>query len=240
MKLSSLVNVRSGRSSNKRKIVVSIVPPPPPSNNQKEEEEEELPWAWIKATKDCLRQHPTNVPEDPPVQLLSWLYLSPLFCVYRRNSDNNNNTHLQTLKGLGITHVLSTNCMPDFVLKALQDDLDRHGIQHGYVPGHDRIHYDMIGNHWQDCEAFLEQVRLRKGKVVVHCSAGMNRSGLIAAAAMLQQFTLLTLVQHLKAKRGYVLTNQSFQRQLCLLAAERGRLGPKPQGYTDEPPMDGM
>lgn len=41
----------------------------------------------------------------------------------------------------------------------------------------------------------------------------------------------------LKAKRGTVLTNLSFQKQLCLLAAKEGLLGDKPDGYTNEEPV---
>ena len=75
--------------------------------------------------------------------------------------------------------------------------------------------------------------------------------GLVAAAAMLllnndddnsgdeqnfQRRDLLSVVKDLKGKRRMVLTNLSFQRQLCDLAAHHERLGDIPVGYTDEEP----
>jgi hypothetical protein len=72
---------------------------------------------------------------------------------------------------------------------------------------------------------------------------------LIAAAAMLVfgcddddgGLELLHVVEILSERRGMVLTNSSFQVQLCRLAQEHGRLGIMPTGYTNEPnePPDG-
>jgi len=50
----------------------------------------------------------------------------------------------------------------------------------------------------------------------------------------MEQVPLLDVVRNCVAKRGSVLWNQSFQRQLCMLAMQEGLLGPKPIGYTDE------
>jgi protein-tyrosine phosphatase len=61
----------------------------------------------------------------------------------------------------------------------------------------------------------LEQVvnDEKKGKVVEHCSAVANRSGLIVAAFMLREMLLLEAVRLLKSAKhgGYVLTDQVFQ-----------------------------
>ena len=88
----------------------------------------------------------------------------------------------------------------------------------------------MIGNHWNDdCRAFLERARNQDGaKVIVHCAAGQNRSGLIVAAALvcIEQMSVLDAIKLLKEKRGgMVLTNKSFQKQLCILAMKEGRFG---------------
>ncbi|CAJ1938336.1 unnamed protein product, partial [Cylindrotheca closterium] len=118
--------------------------------------------------------------------------------------------------------------------------------------------YDLIGRHWEDeAKPFLLEAKNSGGKVVVHCGAGTNRSGLIVAAAMLllddndddnnkeqqqeqqqqqqqpERF-LLDIVKDLKQKRGMVLTNVSFQQQLCELAAKYNKLGPMPKGYSNE------
>jgi hypothetical protein len=48
----------------------------------------------------------------------------------------------------------------------------------------------------------------------------------------------LDVVRLLKQKRGLVLSNYSFQKELCVLAAREGKLGDKPSGFTDEPLPD--
>jgi protein-tyrosine phosphatase len=104
------------------------------------------------------------------------------------------------------------------------------------VSGEDEKVYDRIGNHWNECQTFLEQVRKEtNGKVVVHCAAGMNRSGVIGACAVAVLLSteddttmLLEVVRSISATQGIVLTNRLFQKQLCLLA-QRRRI------YTDDP-----
>merc|ERR1712113_356361 len=141
-------------------------------------------------------------------------------------------------------------------LERLANGFKRIGIIHCAVEGEDEVGYDMLGKHWQTCKEFILQAKHEFGertKIVVHCAAGQNRSGLIVAAAMLtlwkqpqpeqiittqhgteeEKPTLLNVIKYLKAKRGIVLTNLSFQRQLCIFAAEHDCLGEKPKGYTD-------
>merc|ERR1712154_297515 len=112
-------------------------------------------------------------------------------------------------------------------------------MKHYMVPGEDEEDYDMIQNHWDECLQFLRSVKEDdNAKVVVHCVAGINRSGLIATAALivLERMQLLDAVKLVKSKRGYVLSNGSFRKQLACLAAKEGLLGDKPKGYSDQPP----
>jgi len=190
-----------------------------------------MPWAWIKAVNDIVTQEPWDPPEGRlPVQLLPWLWLSDHMHVQQAN----------TLMELGITHVLSTNAMFNHELNHLRDRLQRVGIQHDYVKGRDEERYDMIGLHWEKCREILLAVKEAGGRIVVHCVAGTNRSGLIACAAVMhsERLPVLDVVQLAKAKRGMILTNLSFQRQLCELAAREELLGDRPEGYTDDPVAD--
>ena len=68
-------------------------------------------------------------------------------------------------------------------------------------------------------------------KVLVHCAAGMNRSGLIVAATMIyfEQMDLLDVITQLKRQRGYILSNESFQKELLEFAWKHNRLGPRPR-----------
>ena len=188
------------------------------------------PWAWIKAVNDIITNPPFQEPTLFPIQLKPWLYLSDVMSLSKEDR----------LMDLGITHVLTTNKMT--YLEQLEKRLKRMGIIHCVVEGEDEIGYDMIGNHWETCKEFIHQAKHPPfGKIVVHCAAGQNRSALIVAAALLtldeenEKPTLLQVIKYLKAKRGIVLTNLSFQKQLCIFAAEHDCLGEKPEGYTDTP-----
>lgn len=161
------------------------------------------------------------------MQLMRWLWLS--------NHESVENA--KNMLDMDVTDVLSTNAMSESTRSSLQLRLKRVAIRHHYVKGQDEEGYDMIGKHWEECLAILRRVRESGGRIVVHCVAGANRSGLIACAALmvLEQRPVLEVVHTVKQKRGYLLTNESFRRQLCELAAAEGLLGPKPEGYSDEP-----
>ena len=170
---------------------------------------------------------PENIPE-PPVAMLPWLYLAPLHCV-RNNAE-------RLRREFGITHVLSTNRMPPQVMESLYWELRSNEIDHHYIPADDQLSYDMMA-HWDECKKFLEECRdyqvegcdenPQTGKALVHCAAGMNRSGTIVAAAMMHfgNMDLLNVARELKAKRGYALSNSSFVRQLVTFAANEEHLG---------------
>ena len=53
-------------------------------------------------------------------------------------------------------------------------------------------------------------------KVFVHCEAGINRSGTIVAAAMMEfaGIPLFEAARQLKRQRGIIMTNATFQEQL--------------------------
>ena len=65
------------------------------------------------------------------------------------------------------------------------------------------------------------------GKVVVHCVAGINRSGVVATAAYMiaTQTPVLDAIKHVHSKRGALLWNKSFVVQLCILARKHNLLG---------------
>uniref|UniRef100_A0A6U5ISX2 Uncharacterized protein n=1 Tax=Corethron hystrix TaxID=216773 RepID=A0A6U5ISX2_9STRA len=200
----------------------------------------DTPWAWLKATNNILINPPFQEPLSFPVQLTSRLFLSDMPSV----------RDVTKLNALGITHVLTTNKLwSAHDLERIRSRYDRVGIAHCAVSGEDEADYDMLGRHWEACREFIHRARRHQhGKVVVHCVAGQNRSALIAAAAMLTAGeeernedatgsvpSLLSVIRELKARRGIVLTNLGFQRQLCIFAAKEGRLGDRPEGYTDDP-----
>lgn len=197
-----------------------------------------IPWAWIRQVRHLVDTKAVQV-KPVPAKITPWLYLADERFV---------RTHAQR-RAHGITHVLTVNRMDDCTLTALQQDLQAAGIEHAYCPGLDEDNYDMIGLHWeQPCRSFLESVRRHHyddknnntARVAVHCQAGMNRSGVIVAAAYmaLEQQPLLAVVEHVIEQRGCVLWNRSFQKQLCLLAAREGLLGEYPTGQSNDPVVE--
>jgi Dual specificity phosphatase, catalytic domain len=191
----------------------------------------EPPWAWIKCLRDITDPCHSRPLVDLPVELLPWLLLS----------DRKSAMDLRKLKEYRVTHILSAHAVPPREELYYQERLKGTGINHKRVSCDDTEGYDMMGRHWGGCLEFLKMVRETPGaRVVVHCVAGINRSGLLCCAAqmVLEQQPVLVVVRHILDKRGSVLWNRSFQRQLCDLAQQEHLLGPVPPGYNDDPLID--
>jgi predicted protein tyrosine phosphatase len=168
--------------------------------------------------------------ENPilPVEILPWLFLS----------DEKNAQDRKRLTDIGVTHVLSVNGAPEYRCRWSKDFYNSAGIVHKRIHGEDNEGYDMISRHWDECYSFLNQVHeVPNAKVVVHCVSGINRSGLIVCAAQMifEHLDVLNVVEHCAKQRKRILWNKYFRKQLCLLAAQNGLLGDKPEGYDDEP-----
>jgi hypothetical protein len=91
--------------------------------------------------------------------------------------------------------------------------------------------YPMLDLHLDACQNFISKAKDGNGRCLVHCEAGLNRSGVIvAASAMLEnQDNVLETVNTLCMQRGdFTLLNESFQEQLVTLARIHRLLGPPP------------
>ena len=85
--------------------------------------------------------------------------------------------------------------------------------------------YD-IKCHFAEAIAFLDDAKRVRGRSLVHCNLGVNRSGAVVAAYLMvsEHRTLLDVVRYLRSKRSLVLSNKGFRRQLVTFARERGLL----------------
>jgi protein-tyrosine phosphatase len=90
-------------------------------------------------------------------------------------------------------------------------------------------------SHFTEAIAFLDDVKRQRGRALVHCNLGVNRSGAVAAAYLMtsQQRNLLEVIEYLKIKRHVVLTNKGFRRQLIRFARERGLVDPVEDDVID-------
>ena len=175
---------------------------------------EVLDWKRNLSNEDILR---TSTAQALPVEIMVGLYLGSA----KEASD------LHMLESFGITHVV--NAAGDRQAGPRGEYADR-GIEYLQLDGEDEEGYPMLDRHLQAAREFIGPAR-RTGRVLVHCAAGLNRSGvLVAAERMLStRETVLETVAHCRRARGnMVLCNESFQEQLVALARADGRLGPAP------------
>ncbi len=189
-----------------------------------------VPWAWVRKLDQMVQNGLKSGSEHPPLpsEITPWLYIS----------NESSALEKAKLQDLGITHVLSVNGVPSYQDRFVSDFYETLGITHFRIHAEDEEGYEVMDKHWGECYDFIKAARENEScKVVVHCVAGINRSGIISCAAymIMEKKSVVDAVQHCIEKRGIVLTNKSFQRQLCIFALEEGLLGTKPEGFSDQP-----
>ncbi|KAJ1459980.1 protein-tyrosine phosphatase-like protein [Pelagophyceae sp. CCMP2097] len=146
------------------------------------------------------------------------------------------------LQQLGISHVVNAAALE---LQSPFRAYEAAGIQVLSVAADDDGDYDVLGAHLANVRDFIESARRAGGKVLLHCIAGLNRSGvLVAAEYMLAgRVDLLRAVAHCRLQRGNeFLNNKAFQVALVALARREGLLGAVPgatgsRAANEAPPM---
>mmetsp|Transcript_33243 Transcript_33243/g.54909 ORF Transcript_33243/g.54909 Transcript_33243/m.54909 type:complete len:187 (+) Transcript_33243:1-561(+) len=151
-----------------------------------------------------------------PCQIMPWLLLS----------DAHTAGEAEVLREHGVTHVLNAAGPSEgrmLVAKGI-------GAKYKQLGAQDRADYPILVLHWREAWDFLEEARQQGGRVLMHCQAGINRSGCLAAAALMmhERIPVVDAVQRCKAARGTVLLNTGFQQALVRLAESENLLGPKP------------
>ena len=142
-------------------------------------------------------------------------------------------TMVPMLRRLGITHVV--NCAAGDCSGPV-NEFEEVGIEYLALRANDTEGYPILKRHLEPLLQFvgpvLESSTLAKGrdapkgKVLLHCNAGRNRSVALAVAlTLLFELTPLpNVVRRLFQRRPFVLTNQSFRQQLSELAEQQGLL----------------
>jgi predicted protein tyrosine phosphatase len=152
-----------------------------------------------------------------PCEISPSLYLSDA----RRAHD------ITLLQALHITHVLNV------AGRAAQGPHKAYiaaGIAVLNIDADDEEGYPMLSRHLAECRAFIEEARQANGRCVVHCVAGINRSGVVVAAEKMlyEKLSVLDVVAHCRKQRGNTfLWNESFAASLVALARTEGLLGPE-------------
>eukprot|EP00594_Rhizosolenia_setigera_P004909 CAMPEP_0178945488 /NCGR_PEP_ID=MMETSP0789-20121207/3765_1 /TAXON_ID=3005 /ORGANISM="Rhizosolenia setigera, Strain CCMP 1694" /LENGTH=262 /DNA_ID=CAMNT_0020625389 /DNA_START=118 /DNA_END=906 /DNA_ORIENTATION=+ len=190
-------------------------------------------WPWVWGMRDAenldwkkglsqeeIVAHATYICEGLPVPITPNLYLGTAKSVWS----------ISTLQEKGITAVLNMvdpRVLPPEIIETYQ----KHGIRYKNLHAEDEIDFDLLEQYWEEAYDFIQASASKGEKCVVHCVAGLNRSGLIAASyhMITTKSTVLESVRHLRRQRGNsALCNEGFQQQLVAMARTKGLLGPLP------------
>mmetsp|Transcript_73488 Transcript_73488/g.172124 ORF Transcript_73488/g.172124 Transcript_73488/m.172124 type:complete len:183 (-) Transcript_73488:82-630(-) len=119
---------------------------------------------------------------------------------------------VKMLQKLGITHVL--NCSAATV-RTGTDFYAPSGIKYSEFIAEDAQGYNIM-QHYDLLAGLASEVSASKGRLFVHCEAGVNRSGTLCLAyhAATSGMPLLDSARHCKERRGRICTNTAFQLQL--------------------------
>jgi len=120
------------------------------------------------------------------------------------------------------THMLST-IEPWYADGPNADQITYNGFE-----ADDEMNYPLLERHWPEARQALLAARDHPGgRALVHCAHGVNRSVCIVVAFLIEQegMSLLEAVHLVKVRRGCVLGNLGFRRQLVEMATRLNQLG---------------
>ncbi|KAL1529198.1 hypothetical protein AB1Y20_000156 [Prymnesium parvum] len=182
---------------------------------------------WIRAARKILSS-PIKERHALPVEILPHLMLG----------DKKSASDVAVLEAFRISHVLNAaghaGRQSDEVLQRYTEA----GIKLLQLDAQDEEGYAMLPKHRKTAADFFALAANSGGRCLVHCVAGINRSGVLAASELMlhERLPLLEAIRRIKAARGFVLSNDSFLEQLVTLARAEGLLGPPPPVEEQESP----
>ena len=144
-------------------------------------------------------------------KLLDYLYLGAI----------NDAMDLDLLKQTGITHIINTVHNINDYHETGPDFYGKEFVFMGFY-SEDKEDYPIL-EHFEKVHSFINLARDQNGKVLIHCMAGINRSGCLATAYFMveQNIGPITAANAVFEKRGVLLTNKGFIKQLVKLSVDR-------------------
>lgn len=138
-----------------------------------------------------------------PVEILPFLYLGSAYHASK----------CELLANLHITALLN-------VSRRISESCTTH-LHYKWIPVEDS-HTADISSHFQEAIDFIDCVREKGGKVLVHCEAGISRSPTICMAYLMKtkQFRLKDAFDYIKQRRSVVSPNFGFMGQLLQYESE--------------------
>ena len=142
---------------------------------------------------------------------------------------------------IGITHIVNCAdaCNHHYDLNQTYADL---GITVLRLEAEDEPGFPMLAKYLDRVQRFVADAESQEEstKVMIHCTAGINRSGVLVAALVMLKYriSVLDTVRHIRRRRGNsFLWNETFQEDLVALARTHGLLGDTPTGAPAMPPL---
>lgn len=138
-----------------------------------------------------------------PVSILPYIYLG----------SAHHSSQKELLDKLGVTAILNVsktcpiNFKNSYEYKTIAvDDNDR----------------ENISSHFDDAIKFIDDVKARNGRVLVHCRAGISRSATICIAYLMRkyEYSLDQAYEYIKKRRNAISPNFNFLGQLLTLESE--------------------
>uniref|UniRef100_A0A8C2URQ2 Dual specificity protein phosphatase n=1 Tax=Chinchilla lanigera TaxID=34839 RepID=A0A8C2URQ2_CHILA len=141
--------------------------------------------------------------QGSPVEILPFLYLGSAYHASK----------CEFLANLHITALLN-------VSRRTSEACTTH-LHYKWIPVEDS-HTADISSHFQEAIDFIDCVREKGGKVLVHCEAGVSRSPTICMAYLMKtkQFRLKEAFDYIKQRRSVISPNFGFMGQLLQYESE--------------------
>ena len=171
---------------------------------------------YVEVITSLVRQPPyPNIPPKGATKVLPHLYLGN----YEDAVD------VPTLIAYNITHVVNTveerhSCSTG------QPFYEEAGIKYMGFSSDDVADYPILSRHFQCVYEFIEAARGCGGVCLLHCHAGVNRSGALCVAYVMLHLGVgpVTAVRLVLAARGSLLSNDSFIERIVEFAVDKGLL----------------
>jgi dual specificity MAP kinase phosphatase len=138
-----------------------------------------------------------------PVSILPYIYLG----------NANHASQKELLDKLGVTAILNVSKTCPVVFK--------NSYEYKTIAVDDNAR-ENISTHFDDAIKFIDDVKSRNGKVLVHCRAGISRSATICIAYLMRKYdyTLDQAYEYTKKRRAAISPNFNFLGQLLALESE--------------------
>lgn len=154
--------------------------------------------------KDFAESRPSStVKPNEPVEILPHLYLG----------SEIHSSQKELLQRLGITAIVNVSRnIPNFFEEA---------FHYKSIPVDDTYTAD-IGRWFEEAAAFIDSVKNSKGRVLVHCQAGISRSATICLAYLISRHRLRLdeAYEYVKKRRSVISPNFNFMGQLLTWETE--------------------